>query len=361
MKTLSERMGDFARKESVYILLLVFIILVNVLILVTKDAAKETDRVRMPKTVTERRETFEKAEELLVERRAKLEGLLRERKDLYIALSLTSVFIVLVILLGLLLDIAFLSFRLEKMDAISPTLAPPPARWDLLDVARVVILFVFFAYVIVIIESLLALFVPFLKNDNLRMMMNSSIMDVLTVIFVISFTVVKYKERLSSLGLTLKNFLRNLFYGAAGYVALVPVLIVVLMAVFAVVNAVKYVPEKQPVVELFLKEENPAFLAYTSVFASVFGPFIEELFFRGFMYNALKKVAGVFWSVVITASIFAALHTNVVGFLPIMTLGVFLAYLYEKTGTIISSITVHIIHNLAMVYLVFLIKELKLY
>ena len=156
----------------------------------------------------------------------------------------------------------------------------------------------------------------------------------------------------------MKNFFRNVFYGVMGYVAVVPILIAALFVVFTIVNLTKYVPERQPVVELFLKEEDPTFLIYSSLFASVFGPFIEELFFRAFMYNAIKKKTGVFWAIIITSSVFAALHSNVVGFLPIMILGIVLAYLYEKTGTIISSITVHIIHNLSMVYLVFLVKQL---
>jgi membrane protease YdiL (CAAX protease family) len=40
-----------------------------------------------------------------------------------------------------------------------------------------------------------------------------------------------------------------------------------------------------------------------------------------------------------------------------MILGLLLTYLYERTGTLVSSITVHIIHNLSMVFLVFLVKQ----
>jgi membrane protease YdiL (CAAX protease family) len=120
----------------------------------------------------------------------------------------------------------------------------------------------------------------------------------------------------------------------------------------------KYTPPRQPVVELFLKETDTTFLLYTSVFAAVFGPVIEELFFRGFMYNAFKKRIGVFAAMLVTASAFAALHAHAVGFLPIMILGMLLAYLYEKTGTLVSSITVHAMHNISMVFMVFLVKQL---
>jgi membrane protease YdiL (CAAX protease family) len=132
----------------------------------------------------------------------------------------------------------------------------------------------------------------------------------------------------------------------------------VLALIAFLANMIKYVPEKQPVVELFLKEKNAPFLIYTSLFAAIVGPMIEELFFRGFMYNAFKKRIGIFWAMVITAATFATLHSHVVGFLPIMVLGMLLAYMYEKTGTLVSSITVHMVHNLSMVFLVFLVKQL---
>jgi membrane protease YdiL (CAAX protease family) len=57
--------------------------------------------------------------------------------------------------------------------------------------------------------------------------------------------------------------------------------------------------------------------------------------------------------------VFAALHSNVVGFLPIMVIGITLTYLYERTGTLVSSITLHIIHNLNMVFLVFMVKQAR--
>jgi uncharacterized protein len=83
---------------------------------------------------------------------------------------------------------------------------------------------------------------------------------------------------------------------------------------------------------------------------------MEEIFFRGFMYNAFKKRMGVFWGIAITAVVFSLLHAHWVGFIPILILGVLLTYLYEKTGSLVPSMTVHILHNLASVFMVFIIK-----
>lgn len=237
------------------------------------------------------------------------------------------------------------------------SLSPPPAGWTLWDAFKVVMLFLFFGYIMVLSEAFLSRVVPALKSENIRMILNTSVLDVVAVILVIYFAVTQYKNRIEALGLSLKNVFKNIFYGLAGYIALVPVLVLILAATAVVINITKYIPAKQPVVELLLKEKDTAFLAYSSLFAAIAGPFVEELFFRGFLYGALKRYISVFWSMLVTAALFAALHTHVVGFLPIMALGVLLAYLYEKTGTLVSSITVHIAHNLSMVFLVFLIKQ----
>jgi membrane protease YdiL (CAAX protease family) len=191
------------------------------------------------------------------------------------------------------------------------------------------------------------------------MMVNTSILDTLAVVFIIYFTVNQYRESLEAIGLSVKNFVKNVFYGLVGYIAAVPILIAVLGLVALVVNITKYVPERQPVVELFLKEKSVPFLIYSGIFTGVVGPVIEELFFRGFMYNAFKKRIGIFWAMLITSALFASLHTNVIGFLPIMVLGFVLAYMYEKTGTLVASVTVHMLHNLGMVFLLFLMKQIK--
>ena len=290
-----------------------------------------------------------------------VEKILSKKKGLALVLGVASMLIMAILFLGIAVDSIMATRALMKTDLDIRTYRAQVTKWNLLDVGKVAILFLFFGYVLVIMESCFvsAKMFRLFKEDNFRMIFNSSILDGLAVVLILYFTITRYKENLAALGLSAKNFVRNVFYGLVGYVAATPVLIAVLIIILIIINITKYVPEQQPVVELFLKEKNTAFLVFTSLFAAVMGPIIEELFFRGFMYNAFKKYTGIFWATLITAVIFAALHTNLVGFLPIMVLGILLAYLYEKTGTLVSSMTVHIIHNLSMVFFVFLVKQLK--
>ena len=349
---------DFLQKERLYILILIFVLLFNAIAFFqsgqqSRHKAKES----VAGALSAEESKVKKFEDDLI-RRQEMVKIIKGNERLLVLFALATLLVLALILLGIIIDAFLLSSALAKKSPDIRTYAPGMAMWGILDIIKVILLFLFFGYILVISEAFLSLVFPILKSDNFRMIINSSILDTTTVILIIYFSAIEYKEKLAELGINFKNFLRNIFYGVVGYIALIPVLIAIVAVTAFVINITKYVPAKQPVVELFLREKDTVFLTYASLFAAIVGPIIEELFFRGFMYGALKKYIGVFWSIMLTAAIFAALHTHPVGFLPIMALGCLLAYLYERTGTLVSSITVHMTHNLCMVFLVFLVKQI---
>nr|HPN66915.1 CPBP family intramembrane metalloprotease [Candidatus Omnitrophota bacterium] len=65
-------------------------------------------------------------------------------------------------------------------------------------------------------------------------------------------------------------------------------------------------------------------------------------------------------AIIAVSLVFSLLHLNIVSFFPILALGVLLAYLYERTGSIIPCIAVHVVHNTAVVFFVFLYKLIAL-
>ncbi len=352
---------EFVNKERLYILLAVFIIAINMILLLSGDEGGKHKKLQNKGTSV----TLGPAKEFTEEgdifaRQEAVEAMLLKNKPLALLFSLASLLVMAILSLGILIDAILASLKLSRKDIDISMYRIKPIKWNIWDVAKVAILFLFFGYALVIIESFLVGIFPLMKNDNFRMIVNSSILDTLAVIFILYFTVGQYRENMISLGISVKNFFKNVFYGIVGYVATVPILVVVLLIIALIIHITKYVPEKQPIVDLFLKEDNAPFLIYTSIFTMIIGPIIEELFFRGFMYNAFKKTIGIFWAMLFTSAVFAALHTNMVGFFPILVLGLLLVYLYEKTGTIVSSVTVHIMHNLTMVFFVFLMKQAKI-
>jgi membrane protease YdiL (CAAX protease family) len=93
-------------------------------------------------------------------------------------------------------------------------------------------------------------------------------------------------------------------------------------------------------------------LALLGLFIVVIGPFLEELFFRGYALRAIRQRLGPTWGIVLSAALFAAPHalsitTGFVGLLtPIFAGGLILGYVYQRTGNLWSSTIAHSINNL---------------
>ncbi len=96
-------------------------------------------------------------------------------------------------------------------------------------------------------------------------------------------------------------------------------------------------------------------LAWLLVLVCVVVPIGEEIFFRGFVYGALRARLRASIAVGLSALVFAIVHTEVFHFLPIFILGAILAILYERTGTLLPGIVVHSVNNVVAV-LAFLYK-----
>jgi membrane protease YdiL (CAAX protease family) len=117
-------------------------------------------------------------------------------------------------------------------------------------------------------------------------------------------------------------------------------------------------PPVEPIHELLFLEQRPLVLGLTLALACVVGPIVEEIFFRGVLYAALRPRTSRLWAMVISGSFFALVHTNPVGFVPILLLGCLLADVYERTGSLAASITVHMLHNALLIGLGLATKQL---
>lgn len=97
------------------------------------------------------------------------------------------------------------------------------------------------------------------------------------------------------------------------------------------------------------------------ILAIVAAPFFEEIMFRGYLFNALRSVfrKGTWFnlmhrsesfadysSVCLSAVFFAAAHMDPAAFLHLFLLGVILAELYRRSGTLICPMLLHAFNNL---------------
>jgi len=78
-------------------------------------------------------------------------------------------------------------------------------------------------------------------------------------------------------------------------------------------------------------------------------PLTEELFFRGFAFGAMRARWRRTTAILASAAFFAAVHLQLIHFLPILALGVVLAYAYDRTGSLVAPVMVHAVNNLVAI------------
>ncbi|MFA5038908.1 MAG: CPBP family intramembrane glutamic endopeptidase [Candidatus Omnitrophota bacterium] len=90
-----------------------------------------------------------------------------------------------------------------------------------------------------------------------------------------------------------------------------------------------------------------------SAFLVIFmlGPFLEELFFRGCLYSALRGRMNFVPAMLISSFIFALLHGYFFLFFYVFLVGLSLARLYEKTQALVAPLSFHMLNNLVVLAL----------
>lgn len=101
------------------------------------------------------------------------------------------------------------------------------------------------------------------------------------------------------------------------------------------------------------QEANEAFFAgkivYELLGSCLVIPMAEELLYRGVVYRRMRAVFGVRAAIVLSAVLFGLMHANLVQFLYAGLLGLLLAYLTERTGSLWAAVAAHIAANLLAV------------
>ena len=95
-----------------------------------------------------------------------------------------------------------------------------------------------------------------------------------------------------------------------------------------------------------------------AIFGVTVAPFVEELFFRGFLYPVLARRLGVIPGVILTALPFALLHASQLGnawgpLVVLLVVGVVLTAVRAVTKSVAASMLVHVGYNLTLFSLLF--------
>jgi membrane protease YdiL (CAAX protease family) len=85
--------------------------------------------------------------------------------------------------------------------------------------------------------------------------------------------------------------------------------------------------------------------------AVVIAPLVEETLFRGIFYGALRSRMRPVLAMAVSGAVFGLVHLDLVAAVPLTALGMILAYLYERTGSLTAPAVAHGLVNAAAVAL----------
>ena len=119
--------------------------------------------------------------------------------------------------------------------------------------------------------------------------------------------------------------------------------------VFAAIYAPLFSPEQEDVTRDLGVDEGGVAAVVAGVLIVGVAPFSEEVFFRGFMYGGLRPRMPVWAAAAISGLIFGLLHYTGPDSLAVVpqlaVLGILLAWLYERTGSLWLPIMLHAVNN----------------
>ncbi|MGB4590167.1 MAG: type II CAAX endopeptidase family protein [Clostridiaceae bacterium] len=102
--------------------------------------------------------------------------------------------------------------------------------------------------------------------------------------------------------------------------------------------------------------ENPVTFILLFISIVLLAPVVEEIVFRGILFNLLNKKRGLIFSMIVSSVFFGVLHAETM--IPTTVIGFVLCFIYQKTGSLKLSIAGHMFNNLVAFLLPFLIENM---
>jgi len=91
------------------------------------------------------------------------------------------------------------------------------------------------------------------------------------------------------------------------------------------------------------------------IFYGICSPLAEELLFRGIIYNRMKRVFPVVFSIIVSSLLFGVFHANIVQGIYGTLMGAFIAFMYEKYKDFKVPVLIHMVANIVVYVLTYTI------
>ena len=109
-----------------------------------------------------------------------------------------------------------------------------------------------------------------------------------------------------------------------------------------ILMALKIDTQGSEILELFASLESPVWFFFVG---AVLAPIVEEMFFRGFLFQGFRQKYGWVSAALISSAIFAGAHLDLVALIPTFILGCLLAYVYNRSNSVWPGVILHVLVN----------------
>jgi len=222
--------------------------------------------------------------------------------------------------------------------------------WNLVDVAEVLVVLLFLLVCMsVATAAFRGIIGPWLSSETsnaILMAVGYAVAGVCTIALIV-YRIGYGRRAWRLLGLQRRQLVACVGQGILGF-GVVMALLAIAVSLMGQMGVEQFVPLslKAPL-EVFVEARNPATFAIYFVLVGIVAPFIEEIIFRGFVYPGLRRIMTVPAAALASGLVFAAMHVSapVGGLITIALIGVVLAYLYERSRSLIAPMITHAMYN----------------
>ncbi len=123
------------------------------------------------------------------------------------------------------------------------------------------------------------------------------------------------------------------------------ILMLIVIGFMNIIATLSHHPTPQIMVDIYQSAEHPALLLFALIIGA---PFFEEILFRGFLFEGLRHSSlGFIATAIITSAIWAGIHLQygLYEIVLIFFIGLLLAYVKVKTGSLYIPIAMHSLMN----------------
>lgn len=118
-----------------------------------------------------------------------------------------------------------------------------------------------------------------------------------------------------------------------------------------------FITQGEAIFQFLRKLENPLVFVFVGI---VLAPIVEEIFFRGFLFNGFRQRYGWNKAALFSSVFFSLAHLEPVALIPTFILGYLLAYLFHRSNSLWPGVILHCLVNSFAFCMLYAVSQIPL-